>query len=86
MKLIYVIFCTSDGDVAAVILNEKFVYHEESDSGYFNPNYSAHRVAKNLEEVLGVQYQPVELDEGSLPEDWNFDDVLKAAITQEAKA
>ena len=66
-------------DFVAVALSGVIVYHQDSDEGCHNDCFSADEVAYRLAEALGGRVDSVEVMEGRLPDDWNFDDVEDVA-------
>lgn len=69
-------------DAASVILNGVTIYHdEENDRDHINMNFSAEEVADRLAQATKMVPIRVKLVRGKdVPDDWNFDDVERAAI------
>lgn len=66
-----------DFGAAVVVLKGAIIYHEDNDKGAKNDYFSAHDVARRLGKTLGVAFRTVELKPKDVPEDWNFDDLVK---------
>lgn len=67
---------------AAVLLNGVTVYHEDDDKG-FRQEFSAQRVTERLAEALALPFAVVVLTvEAAGGEEWNFDELAKAALAK----
>lgn len=81
MKLI--LATLDQGMAVAVILNGILVYHEDDDKGATNQCFSAREVATRLSSILRIRLVEVDLDWNDVSqEDWNFVDVMTAAIAK----
>lgn len=78
-----------EDEASVVVLNGILTYHEDTDRNAFNEYCTATSVAHRLQLALKQhQFKEFTLKYSDVPEDWNFDDIVRVArekfLTQKA--